>query len=315
MRKFLDNNQQVAHYFANNVQSEGKASNFYFENDRLYSYGKHFCIARRLPGGAVAFTTRTYGNSTSKHLNYARQALRGQTLVYCNDPDSSAYFNRRESERAMLAELDNAATTRRILPKTRDAHRAAALHIAEQFNAYLAALPENERENAQPFDTSGESMAGLREARAALVEQQKAQAEAQIRKRAEAQRDALAAWLAGGPNNGGMHALPVALRIGKSRGDHHTGGLLPDTGSEGREVIQTSHGAEIPVAHGVALWPIVKSVVSGERTAEDATRLVGRLGVYNLNYIDSAGSIRVGCHDIAYSELYRMAVLLKLETV
>jgi len=309
----LDNNQQVAHYFANNVQPEGKGSNFFFENDRLYSYGKHFCIARRLPSGVVVFTQDKHGNSTAKHLAYARNALRGKTLVYCADPDNSAARNRDHAYTAILAKLDEAATIRRIRTETREGHRIAALNVAETFNEYLAALPEDERGTVQPFALDQfETMRAARDAQAAQAEANKAEA---LRLKAEGQRRALAEWLAGGPNNGGMHALPVALRIGKSRGSHHTGGLLPDTGSEGREVIQTSHGAEIPVAHGVALWPIVKSVVTGERTADEAARLVSRLGVYNLNHIRNDGSIVVGCHEIAYAELARMAVLLKLEEV
>lgn len=306
----LDNNQQVAHYFANNVQAEGRGSNFYFENGMLYSYGRHFAVARRLPSGVFVMTTRTYGNSTAKHLNYTRAALRGSTVVYCNDPSDTAATNRREANAAILAKLDEAATIRRIRVETREAHRVAALNIAETFNAYLAALPVEESEGVPPFNL--DEFETMRAARDAQRERDEAAKKAEQERRAAMQRDTLAAWLAGGPNNGGMHALPVALRLAKSSGSHHTGGLLPDSGSVGRDVIQTSHGAEIPVAHGVALWPIVQSVVRGERTPDEAARLVSRLGVYTLTTIRADGGIRVGCHEIAYSELARMAVLLGL---
>jgi hypothetical protein len=109
-----------------------------------------------------------------------------------------------------------------------------------------------------------------------------------------------------------MFSLPPALRLAKSRGSYHTGGLMPDRDSEGRDVIQTSHGAEIPVADARALWPVILSVKAGERTSEDAARLVRRLGVYTLNEIRADGSIKVGCHDIAWCEIERMAVVLGL---
>lgn len=307
MKKVLANNQQVAHYFANKVQSEGSASNFFFENDRLYSYGKHFCIARHLPGGKVAFTTRKHSVSTAKHLSYARQALRGQDLVYCNDPDSTARANRDEAEQDIIAALNNAATARRIRPETREGYRIEALNIAERFNLYLEALPEDEAANVQPFDTAGADMEPLRQARIERdAAAQKARDEEQTR-RAESQREALADWLAGGANRGGMLALPVALRLAKSKGTHHTGGLMPDAGSVGRDVIQTSHGAEIPLADALALWPLVQKVRAGELSPDMAARMVRRVGVYTFSAFDAQGGIRVGCHTISYEALFDMA--------
>lgn len=318
MAKFvLDNNQQVAHYFANEVQAAGKGSNLFFEDNRLYSYGKHFCIARRLPSGVIVFTQDKRGNSTAKHLAYARQALRGKTLVYCADPAASVFINRTAAETDIMQKLDEAGTQRRILQRTRDALRAAALNVAETFNEYLAALPDDERGNFAPFDVTGEAMQALRDAREATKAAAEEAAKQGKLAAALRQRETLAAWLAGGPNNGGMHALPVALRLHTytPSAARNLQGVAIDPQASDKDVIQTSHGAEIPVAHGVALWPIVQSVVRGERTPEEAQRLVQRLGVYTLNTIRANGDIRVGCHEIAYSELARMAVLLKLEEV
>ncbi|TKW76780.1 MAG: hypothetical protein DI543_19125 [Bradyrhizobium icense] len=49
-----------------------------------------------------------------------------------------------------------------------------------------------------------------------------------------------------------------------------------------------------------------------ERTPEEAARLVRRLGVYTLTTIRADGSIVVGCHDIPFNEMARMAVALDL---
>lgn len=293
MRKVLSSNQEVAHYFANGVQSEGKASNFFFETDRdgdykLFSYGRHFCVARRLSADVFSFTNRSYSNSTSKHLSYARSALRHKTLVYCNDPASGAATNKAAAQADINGALAAAETKRRILQRTRDGHKAAALRIAETFNTYLAALPENERADVQPFDISG-----LEEMRAAMLreEERKAEEERQRKARAAvAAAEYLADWRKDPTmNTQGMHALPPALRI---QGNH----------------VQTSHGAAISIAEARALWPLILAVKCGERTPEEAARLVRRVGVYMLNTINADGSIVVGCHAIAWPEIERMAV-------
>ena len=314
MRKVLSSNQQVAHYFANSVQSEGKASNYYFETGhdgvvRLFSYGRHFCVARRISADVFAMTTRTYGNSTSKHLAYARSALNNRTVVYCVHPEFGAATNKREAQQAMNAAMDEAETKRRIQQKTRDAHKARALYLAEQFNAYLAALPENERE-CEPFDLSG-----LADVRAALVAM-KAQEEENARRKKEAAqvaaREYLAAWRTDPTMQTiGMSSLPPALRLNTRSSDkRYIGqGVTQETETL---IIQTSHGAEIPVTDAQALWPVLLSVMRKERTPEEAARLVRRLGVYTLNTIRADGSIVVGCHDIAFNEMARMAVTLNL---
>jgi hypothetical protein len=298
MKRVLDNNQQVAHYFANNVQPEGSASNFFFERDRLYSYGKHFCIARRLPSGKIAFTTRTHSVSTAKHLSYARQALRGQDMVYCNDPDNTARANRDACEQAIMQALDNASTTRRIRIDTREGFRIAALNLAEQFNLYLEALPADEAANVQRFNV--DEFATMREARDAQRAREEADRAAEQARRAESQREALAAWLAGGPNHGGMHALPVALRLFNK--DPEAKG--------GNAVIQTSHGAEVPLSQALMLWPVLQDVRAGNMTGESALRMVRRVGVYNVTSFYADGSMRIGCHDISWDAFADMAARL-----
>jgi hypothetical protein len=301
MRKILSSNREVAHYFANNVQSEGSASNFFFEDDKLYSYGKHFCVARRLPSGLFAFTTRTYGNSTAKHLNYARSALSHKSLVWCNDPCDSARQNKAAAQSEIETQLANAERPR-IRQTTRDSCKAAALNLAEKFNLYLAALPDDERGNVAPFDVSG-----LDEMRAAMVAQEQAKAAREEIRKAAAQvaaREYLADWRKDlSMRTQGMNSLPPALRLAyreryADKAGHHT--------------IETSHGAEIPADDARALWPLIVSVKRGERTSEEAARIMRRLGVYTLNQIRADGSIVVGCHDIAYSEIALMAAALGL---
>src|SRR6185437_15270327 len=81
----------VAHHWANSVGQEAKASNLFFEEECIYSYGRHFLIARHVCNEegehAVLFTRRTYSKSTSAHITLVRQASRHLDLIYVPDPE------------------------------------------------------------------------------------------------------------------------------------------------------------------------------------------------------------------------------------
>lgn len=91
---FRGDNSIVAHYWANKNQSEASnGSNFFYENDIIYSYGKHFQIAKHVINEnrdrAVLFTQQTYSNTTAKHINIVKQACNHLDVIYCKSPDST----------------------------------------------------------------------------------------------------------------------------------------------------------------------------------------------------------------------------------
>lgn len=89
MRYRLANHDEVCHFWANEVQSEGAACNMFFENKTLYSYGRHFAIAKHYPNNLILFTDRVYSVSTSKHISKARYAIpMGRNVIYCYNPES-----------------------------------------------------------------------------------------------------------------------------------------------------------------------------------------------------------------------------------
>lgn len=96
-------------------------------------------------------------------------------------------------------------------------------------------------------------------------------------------------WRNGAPRQYSANSLPVALRI---------------TG----DIVETSHGASIPLEAAKALWPTVQRVM---RACADVA-INRKVGVYHLTLIRADGSIVVGCHDIAYSELQAVAAALHL---
>ena len=53
----------------------------YFRNKSIYSYGWHFEIARFIADDVVQLTTRSYSNTTAKHINSVRNAIPKKATV------------------------------------------------------------------------------------------------------------------------------------------------------------------------------------------------------------------------------------------
>ena len=81
MRTVLKNHSEVSHYWANKIQSQGKACNMFFEGDIIYSYGYHFPIAKHIKNNLILFTSKGYSVSTSKHLGITRSAIPSEIEV------------------------------------------------------------------------------------------------------------------------------------------------------------------------------------------------------------------------------------------
>lgn len=85
------NNSMVAHLWANEKQESANGSNFYFEGESIYSYGRHFEVGRivRNKRGEKAYLINDtyYSSTTSKHQYYVREAIpTGSKVFYveCN---------------------------------------------------------------------------------------------------------------------------------------------------------------------------------------------------------------------------------------
>jgi hypothetical protein len=310
MKHVFRSSSEVAHVWAQQRQDHGRnpTNNIFFNGSKIWSYGSHFCIARILPGKdgstpVVVMTTRDYSPTTSGHKSDVRSATRHMPHVYCYDPDSSAGYNKDRVERDLKYLMEEATTARRILPTTRITKRLSALHRAEQFNEYLAALPKNEQ-TCKPFNlaeyaVSEEDRAILRNYESELEGRRQARHEKDKEKRALIMEKArldlatkIAEWRAHVYNHTLYNAPTTMLRLSK----------------DGQE-IETSRGAVIPVSHAKRLWPLIENV---RAVGEPLTGRDFRLGHYTLNTIQADGSIIVGCHDIPYAEIEAIAKALGL---
>lgn len=89
----------VAHLWANQQQSEARTAqgNFYFDGNTIYSYGRHFAIAKHVVNdkgmNAVLYTDRTYSNTTSKQQWIVKHAIQGQNIIVVPDADNMVSQN------------------------------------------------------------------------------------------------------------------------------------------------------------------------------------------------------------------------------
>jgi hypothetical protein len=293
MKKVFSSHNEAAHIWASQSQYEGRAGNIFFEDGVIYSYGYHFPVARFAPefGDVVLFTSRGYSSSTGKHKTLIRAAIPGGfNVVYCDDPKRSADHNLDKWRVAVeWMRRDFAAKTHKI---SRGNLAVEIFRTCESAEIYCMALkiaaPEwcNESNNEMAARDHVYELAKKREAKKAA-----ARAEYERAMGLEA-ADRMALWLIGdNVYTGGFHYLPTALRI---KGDS----------------IQTSRGANIPVADAVKLWPLLVRAKNSGKTLEAGLHSIN-LGAYRFNSFDGAVLI-VGCHQIAWPELEKMAIQLNL---
>jgi len=121
--------------------------NFWFDGGTIYSYGRHFPVARRVraAGGGPPFvllTTRTYSVTTARHVRAVRAAC-GRTptptfaVADVLADDRQAHVENLVSIRAAVAAAIELARKART---NRPAHLSRAAAMAAAGNAYAAAV-------------------------------------------------------------------------------------------------------------------------------------------------------------------------------
>lgn len=80
------NNAMVAHLWANEQKGSAKGSNFFFDGDSIYSFGRHFeagrIVRNKLGERAYLINTSRYSNTTGKHMSKVWNSLPTNALVF-----------------------------------------------------------------------------------------------------------------------------------------------------------------------------------------------------------------------------------------
>lgn len=321
MTKHVFENSMVAHVWAQQSQTEGRSHNgqFYFEGDTIYSYGHHFPAAKlvKTKDGeqAVLLNDRKYSVSTSRHQSYVRQALAGGLIkFYVEDPSTSPEANIQAFDATIKDAIKAYGEAKREIKRKRIALDVYGL--VNQRNAFGAAFIKKFKPMALPEDLS--------KARARIEAAEKREATLK-RKKAEIAYE---------------QGLQIAeLNLGVSRDkwpdiwrnrqeDNYHGardylarasqyirqkyGVLlrlrttDDNGVKIVEEIETSQGARFPVKHGLKALPFIREVIArGEAWEKNGHKIA--LGHFEIDRIEPDGTVKAGCHTVAYSEIEAVA--------
>ena len=279
MKTVFSNHHEVCHVWAQQKQSEGKASRIFFEDKSIYSYGRHFEMARFIDANTVFITTRGYSVSTSKHLSLVRSAVSHKRVFevpsFTYHPDNVRHYI--ELARGYFDKAKRARTSATYL-------LGVAKHTVTILREYLEQFPTPIPDSHAELWTAlnhgtyldGEVQAALlkkeREARKAELESQRLAREA--REREEQER--LEKWIAGELGYGYFSAMRLRVRENE---------------------VETTHGAKVPVIEARKLYRALKAGidVAGQH-----------IGHYTVTRLDTE-EIIIGCHRIPLAEIERIA--------
>lgn len=287
MRYVLKNNDEVAHYWANQILPRGRngGHSFSFEGACLFSYREP--IALYIGGTSTClFSSRSWSITTSHHQSMAHRASRAMREIY----------------------VPHLATTEGGMRLEHDKNRQ---HFEKEFVKVSAWLDEPRRKRSREKNLRylndvietytdysnlfGLDWPALDNADAIKQEWAKAAAEEEARRqREEAEQIAreaedLAKWRSGEDMR--RWFMATALRVKDS-------------------MVQTSQGAEIPVDHATRVWPLLCRIKRSGKVFTPNGHSV-HLGVYKLDSFDGELLI-AGCHRIPWAEISSIAAALGL---
>lgn len=174
--KTVFSNSELVHVGASQSQQEGRNSNgsLFFEGATIYSYGRHFSIARFVAPGVVLFNGSSYSNTTAKHQSDVRRAVRHCRVLELDGMEL-------DDKKVPALALDNMTTALKgITERTRSESKIeSALNQAESYRQtaiyFGATVPELPKDKAGIVAFVAESLKGKRinEARNVIAAQLK----------------------------------------------------------------------------------------------------------------------------------------------
>jgi hypothetical protein len=297
---------RVPHLWANKAQDNARNSNnnLFFDGDTIYSYGRHFPIARHAEhcGKAfVLFTNDSYSVTTAKHISMVRRAIPSSLPVI----ETSRVTDSLTSKSIGLI-LDAIAADFGLEVKRALNSRSYSEHYIDR----ACAIAEHYREACALFgrtrkplviDTvDADKLAVKKEAQRAKqaikTELQEAKWKLYQEQRAEQDRidalefsEKLAAW-----RNG------ASVRF-----NHYAAGAV-DYMRIKDEMVQTSRDAVVPIDHVKRIAPLILSLIEDGKTYQRNGHSI-HLGEYVIESLDAEGLLTVGCHRFDKAEVLRIA--------
>jgi len=295
-------NYSVAHNWAHQSGKCCSGSNFFYEGDTIYSYGHHFPVAKlvEVKGETIVlFNSDSYSIRTSKHQNYARRAASHLKRFTVPDVEASRPDSHEDNVGWLLEQSVSELQKAKRARKYTDKHLSCARGYYDEAEEYHRTfLPR--RKWRHSFESVSEELLAKAE------RERKAREKAERKRRREAEemaREYLKDWLTDPTMwtiwGSGMHLIPVEMRMG---GRDWEGQDVKDM------VVETSHGARVPLHDALYLYELCCKCRERGRGMDSFSRKVGS---FAPSSIDGDGNATVGCHDIRFEAMERLYVELK----
>jgi hypothetical protein len=289
MKKVFSSHSEVCHIWANRTQNEGKANNIFFEDNIIYSYGKHFELAKFIEYNNKVYlfvNTDSYSNSTGKHLNHVVRSINKSLVdkIFYFDFSISSTYSTRSTYSFYLNENSIISTVDRLIIEAKKAFdkQLKARENTWQVNNGLRYLNNAIDLIAEFYQLSSNGFidqkikidilndlktSAINHANHLQATKQERDAKKQARK-VELEKTKLERWLQGSYNQP-LYNLPIYLRL---QGDY----------------IQTSHGAKVPKLEALQAF---KRIKSGENIEGE------KIGSFTVNKQEN-NLLLIGCHKI-----------------
>lgn len=295
------NNSQVAHLWANQSKPRGSGSNFFFEGDTIYSYGRHFPIARLYPDKrAVLFTTKSYSMTTAQHKGRVRRAIPPKYQVI-EVPD--VWAKRPEEHAGNLAEIKNQIDG--LIPKFYravkypDSYKEQIDNLTATYNTYRATFYRK----ARPISVNLDGPKAKKQF--ALIEAERKEKAQNKRNKAKLCAGLVDGWVNAWRTCAERPELPAGITsfdLNDAAERKYPGQLLRVKG----DTIETSKGASFPISHARHAWAMIKACHDNKKPFEPNGHTL-HVGNFAVDKIDENGDTWAGCHFIRYQEAELMA--------
>jgi hypothetical protein len=312
MKRILGTNQ-VAHFWANKVQDEGRVAhgNFYFDGDTIYSYGRHFPIAVHY-NGIVLFTTRTYSNTTSGHISLVKSAVSHLDIIYCMNPDEAARNYHANNVASFIFNIvsiaKNKLTTARK-PAIYMAQIDAQKELLNKYTAFFNIEISAKQQAEISFSNAGEFKEAMDKANKAAEAEKIAQAKAFDKKMKAGKKvfqSFIDSWKSGQSKTEFSESIKGAMKTNfefyynQVRYENTT--YLRLSGN----VVNTFKGVDIPTDVAKRYYAFYNRIVAAGGCDGDCNF---KMLEYNVNKA-TKDVLEVGCHHIPVSEIEYIAGLL-----
>lgn len=310
-----NSNSMVAHIWANQAKDNARSSNgnFHFTGPIIYSYRTPVAV---IHATCVLIKSEWYSRTTSgKHMPAIRRALRSDKPYFFVPSIGAGSGHNNDSNR-----IDHAANLKHFQEGFAAAvkrwENARDDHHTKWASEYAAAITDSMTEYAQAFKLAGKAWhapardfvdtrddvlayRASKDTPEQVAKRARDQARREVKRAEQAQlmlladAEKLAAWRSG-------QLIVYRSAVGANAALRLRG-----------EMVQTSQGADFPIAHAKRVWPLLVAIRATKAAWETNGHSIP-LGNFKLNRVEVDGTIKAGCHTVAWSEVEAIAEELGL---